>query len=1101
MSVTSSVFRSVIAADRVDYPTLERSIQRWWDEQNIRQRYLKRNEQSGKQYAFLDGPITANNPMGVHHAWGRTYKDLYQRYKTMQGYRQRYQNGFDCQGLWVEVNVEQDLGIKTKRDIEEYGIAEFVERCKERVYTYAQRQTEQSIRLGYWMDWGHDYYTMSDENNYTIWSFLKKCKERGLIYKGRDVMPWCPRCATGISNMEMESEGYKEVSHLSLDVRFPLTNQPGAYLLAWTTTPWTLAANVAAAVHPDLPYVKVEQDGEFYYLAEALLPVLKQLKGRDKGDYHVVETLKGSDMVGWSYRGPFDELPAEQGVVHTVVPWKDVSASEGTGIVHIAPGCGREDFGLSKEFKLAVIAPVDEFGVYLEGYDWLTGQAASDVGQQVAENLRQKGMLYRPQNYSHRYPTCWRCKTELIFRLVDEWFISMETLRYEIMEVVRQIKWIPSFGFEREMDWLRNMDDWMISKKRYWGLALPIYDCPKCGNFEIIGNKEELKARAVAGWEEFDGHTPHRPWIDAVKVACSNCGEVVSRIKDVGNPWLDAGIVPYSTLHYYTNHEYWQQWFPADFVTESFPGQFRNWFYSMLVMSTVMENTAPFKTLFGFATLMGEDGTPMHKSKGNLVVFDDAAERVGSDTMRWLYTNHAPEQNLNFPRIPTDEEMEKSAQTGLPVRLSEKWMLVRRTLDKIWNVYWFFVTYANIDQFDPTQYQLPAEKRSELDRWILSELQQTIQTVTNGLDNYDTVEPSEAMQAFLDDLSNWYLRRSRERIWAAGMEDDKIAAYLTLYECLTALLTLLAPFVPFVTEELYQNLVRSVNPKAPLSVHLCDWPQVNQALVNEQLTNDTHLVMRVVGLGRAAREKAQIKVRQPLNALYVRVPSQAEEEALQRLSEQVLEELNIKQLHLMSGESDMLAYTLKPQVKVLGPKYGPLVQKILKMFKAFDAHDTQAAAQQLKTTGKLKLTVDPVDGTQVELTAEEIEVSSTARPGFVTAEESGYIVALETTITPELREEGLIRDLTHYVQDMRKRAGLNIEDHIGLAFYTEDVELARMLTDYSRAIKDETLADYGLISISPENVPPFEELYRENISPTSVKKLEGYTIEVVLGKM
>ncbi len=1098
MSVKSTVFQPVTAADRVDYPRLEQTIQKWWDENKVLEMYLYRNEQSEKRYSFLDGPITANNPMGVHHAWGRTYKDLYQRFKTMQGYKQRYQNGFDSQGLWVEVEVEKSLGLKTKREIEEYGIADFVERCKERVFTYARRQTEQSIRLGYWMNWGHDYYTLSDENNYTIWSFLKKCNERGFIYKGHDVMPWCPRCATGISNMEMESEGYKEVTHLSLYVRFPLVDRPNEYLLAWTTTPWTLAANVAVAVHPDLPYVKVEQDGEFYYLAEQLLPVLKALKGRDKGDYHVVETLKGSDMVGWSYRGPFDELPAEQGVVHTVVPWKDVSASEGTGIVHIAPGCGREDFGLSKEFNLAVVAPVDEFGVYVAGYDWLTGQHASEVGQEIAENLTQKGLLYRPQNYKHRYPTCWRCKTELLFRLVDEWFISMETLRYEIMDVVKQITWLPAFGFDREMDWLRNMDDWMISKKRYWGLALPVYDCPKCGTFEVIGSKEELEERAVAGWQEFEGHSPHRPWIDAVKVRCQKCGEEVSRVKEVGNPWLDAGIVPYSTLHYRTDSSYWKQWFPADFVTESFPGQFRNWFYSMLVMSTVLENTAPFKTLFGFATLMGEDGTPMHKSKGNLVVFDDAADRVGSDTMRWLYTNHNPEQNLSFPRIPSEEDMEKSAQTGMPVRLSEKWMQVRKTLDKIWNVYWFFVTYANIDQFNPIQHQVSVEQRSDLDRWILSELQMTVREVTNGLEQYDSVKPSEALQDFLDDLSNWYLRRSRERIWASGLETDKQSAYLTLYECLTTLITLLSPFMPFMTEELHQNLVRNVDEQAPFSVHLCDWPQVKEELIDEQLTRETHLVMRLVGLGRAAREKAQIKVRQPLNALYVRVPGAAEEEALTRLKDQVLEELNIKQLELMSNDSDMLAYTLKPQVKVMGPKYGPLVQKILAVLKGLDEHSVQIAARQLEQKGAFFLAVE---GQEIELAKEEVNVASTARPGFVTAEERGYIVALETTITPELRDEGLIRDLTHYVQDMRKKAGLNIEDHIGLALYTDDIPLARTLVDYQWEIARETLAKNVLVSISQRDYPSFDETYREKISPDSMKKLEGYTIEVVLGKM
>jgi len=1097
VSIKTNVFRSVTAADRVDYPELERAVQKWWDEQGILQQYLHRNDQSDRQYSFLDGPITANNPMGVHHAWGRTYKDIYQRYKTMLGYKQRYQNGFDCQGLWVEVEVEKELGFKTKLDIEVFGIAEFVQLCKDRVFKFAKRMTEQSIRLGYWMDWGNDYYTLSDENNYTIWSFLKKCHERGLIYKGHDVMTWCPRCATGISNMETLSENYQETSHLSLYVRFPLLERPGEYLIVWTTTPWTLAANVAAAVHPDLPYVKVEQDGEFYYIAEALLPVLKALKGRDKGDYHVVESLIGSDLVGWKYRGPFDELPAEQGVVHTVIPWKEVSATEGTGIVHIAPGCGREDFALSKEFNLPVIAPVDQFGVYIEDYDWLTGLKASEVGQQIADNLVQKNLLYRPQNYKHRYPICWRCKTELIFRLVDEWYISMDQLRYEIMDIVHQIDWIPAFGLERELDWLRNMDDWMISKKRYYGLALPIYDCPECGTFEVIGSDEELKERATSGWEEFEGHSPHRPWVDAVKIQCKKCGSEVSRIKDVGNPWLDAGIVPFSTLHYRTNRNYWGQWFPADFVTESFPGQFKNWFYSMLVMSTVLEKQAPFKTLFGYALLMGEDGTPMHKSKGNLVVFDDAAERVGSDTMRWLFANHNPEQNLSFPRIPTDEDMEKSARTGLPVRLSEKWMLVRRMLDKLWNVYGFFVTYANIDAFDPLKFQLSVAQRSELDRWILSELQKTIREVTNGLEQYDTSRPANAMQEFLENLSNWYLRRSRERFWKTGMDNDKVAAYLTLYECFTTLVTLLAPTMPFITEKMYQNLVRSVNTNTPSSVHLCDWPKVNEELLDESLSSETQLVMRIVSLGRAAREKAQIKVRQPLNALYVRVLNRLEEDALVRHSEQVLEELNIKHLHFMSSDSDMLAYTLKPQVKILGPKYGPLVQKILAAFKSLDTRGAHEAANLLKETGTLNFTID---GQQIELTSDEVEVIATARSGFVTTEERGYVVALETTITSELREEGLVRDLTHYIQDMRKKAGFNIEDHIALTLYT-DQELASILHRHETTMRSETLANSLSIREDQPATQIQGEAYRENISPHELKKLESYTLEVVLARL
>jgi isoleucyl-tRNA synthetase len=923
----TTVFQPALPANRVDYPALERQVQDWWDAHSIMQKYLERNEQSEKRFSFIDGPITANNPMGVHHAWGRTYKDLFQRFKTMQGFRQRYQNGFDCQGLWVEVEVEKELGMKTKRDIETYGIAAFVERCKERVLRFSKVQTEQSIRLGEWMHWDNSYYTMSDENNYTIWHFLKRCNEKGYIYKGTDVMPWCPRCATGISDMEI-NEGRWEVTHTSVYVRFPLTDREREYLLIWTTTPWTLPANVAAAVNPDLTYVKVKQDGDFYYLSQDVLPKLQKLRGREKGEAEVVEVLSGRNMLGWHYHGPFDELPAEQGVEHTVISWDEVSAAEGTGIVHIAPGCGREDFGLSKEHHLAVLAPIDESGVYVDGYGWLTGHSVTEVADDgktnvvaryVFDNLKEKGLFYQTESYQHVYPHCWRCGTELIFRLVGEWFISMRELRYQMMEHVRHVRWIPSFGLDRELDWLRNMEDWMISKKRYWGLALPIYDCPACGTFEVIGSETELKARAVEGWEEFEGHTPHRPWVDAVKIACSKCGAVVSRIKDVGNPWLDAGIVPYSTLDYRHNRDYWREWFPADFITESFPGQFRNWFYSMLVMSAALEDTEPFKTVLGFATLLDERGEEMHKSKGNSIEFDKAAELVGADSMRWLYTNHPPEQNLRFPRIPTEKDAAE-AHKGQPIRLSDLWLNARTALDKLWNVYSFFVTYANIDGFDPTRRSLPISERSDLDRWVLSELQQTISDVTRGLELFDTRPAAQAIGAFLENLSNWYVRRSRRRFWKSEEDNDKVAAYLTLYECLITVVKLLAPFTPFLAEALYQNLVVSVDRNAPESVHLNDWPVADAALVDERLARETRLVMRVVNLGRAAREKAQIRVRQPLSVLYARVTSDDERASLERLAGQVLEELNIKRLDFLPAESDMLVYTLKPRVSVLGPK-------------------------------------------------------------------------------------------------------------------------------------------------------------------------------------
>jgi len=503
------VFKPV--STKVDFPALERETLRWWYESGVVEKYLKRNEKSKKRWSFIDGPITANNPMGVHHAWGRTYKDLYQRFHTMLGERQRYQNGFDCQGLWVEVEVEKELGFTSKQDIEAYGIARFVEKCKERVWKYAAVQTEQSKRLGYFMDWDNSYYTMSDENNYMIWHFLKVCHERGWIYRGADVMPWCPRCATGLSEMEV-SEGYQERTHTSLFARFPLEGRDREYLLVWTTTPWTLAANVAAAVHPDLTYQKVKQGDDIYYVAREAVP------NAIRGEYEVVGEVKGSDMLGWRYRGPFDELPAEQGVEHRVIPWDAVDAAEGTGIVHIAPGAGREDYQLGKEHNLAVVAPLDESGVYVDGFDWLTGMRVATVAEPIVENLREKGLLYHAYPHTHRYPTCWRCGTDLVFRLVEEWYIAVDPWREQIMEVAKAVRWIPEFGLERELDWLRNMDDWMISKKRYWGLALPIWTCDACGWFDVIGSETELKERAVAGWEEFEGHTPHRPWGDAVKI-------------------------------------------------------------------------------------------------------------------------------------------------------------------------------------------------------------------------------------------------------------------------------------------------------------------------------------------------------------------------------------------------------------------------------------------------------------------------------------------------------------------------------------------------------------------------------------------------------
>ena len=642
------MFRPVPA--NPDFPALERDTLTWWKETGAFEK-LRQLRAGGPTWSFMDGPITANNPMGVHHAWGRTYKDLFQRYKAMRGYDQRWQNGFDCQGLWVEVNVEKDLGFKTKKDIAAYGLAPFVILCKQRVLNYAAVQTEQSIRLGMWMDWndpellrylrdqlgqdpnatitlpgprgalrsakpvtgtveqlvgqlglpqlGGSYFTFSDKNNYDIWRFLKTCHDHGWVYKGTDVMPWCWRCGTGISQHEIVTEGYIEKADPGLTVRFPLLDRPGEALLVWTTTPWTLTSNVAAAVGPELTYVKVKQGEEVLYLSRGTVRMLK-------GAYEVLGELSGKELEGWHYAGPFDDLPANQHAggwsepglrrlfaripesavqAHRIILWDAVGEAEGTGIVHIAPGCGAEDFQLHKQYDLPVVAPLDENGVYLDGFGWLTGKHVSEVTEPIVAALRANGRFYRLEDYTHRYPQCWRCATPLVFRLVDEWYIGMDGLRKPLLDITEQIRWIPEFGKDRELDWLRNMHDWMISKKRYWGLALPIWECAACGHFDVIGSREELRARAVAGWEVFDGHSPHRPYIDAVQVKCSACGAAAERIKDVGNPWLDAGIVSFSTLGYGEDMERWRKWFPADFITESFPGQFRNWFYSLLTMA------------------------------------------------------------------------------------------------------------------------------------------------------------------------------------------------------------------------------------------------------------------------------------------------------------------------------------------------------------------------------------------------------------------------------------------------------------------------------------------------------------------------------------
>ncbi len=1216
----------------------EHEVLKFWEENGIFDKLRQQN--AGKpKWNFLDGPITANNPMGVHHAWGRTYKDAYQRFFAMTGHELRYQNGFDCQGLWVEVEVEKELKLGSKTAIAEYGIDKFVNVCKRRVLTFAARQTEQSIRLGYWTDWddpatlrflaskigtdevitittpsgqtasgtaselvarlgnaewGGSYFTFSTENNETIWAFLKKCFARGKIYRGYDVMPWSGRGGSAYSQMEV-ADGRKLTVHKSVFVRFPIVGKPGSpidptdhgratpasptseYLLVWTTTPWTLTSNVAAAVNPDLEYVKLcsKRDGAVYYFAKDNLefqrlakefkegfgrpewawpsgvPKLKSIGQifKEQGGYEIEGTIKGSEMIGWEYTGPFDDLPAqhEPGGVpfdarvkelcgakcHRVVDGgRDfkgnpmVVAGEGTGIVHIAPGCGDVDHVLGQQLGIVGIAPLGEDGKFFDGFGPFTGREATDpaTAEFVFECLKQKELLVAVEKYPHIYPHCWRTGDELVFRLVDEWFINMDW-RDEIKEVTAAIRWLPESvnGKERELEWLTSMRDWMISKKRFWGLALPIWfeeyevNGEKRLDFEVMGSLAELKERAVEGWDVLEGHTPHRPWIDAVKIRNPQTGRLMSRVVDVGNPWLDAGIVPFSTTQFNTNREAWQSQYPLDFVTECFPGQFRNWFYSMLSLATMMmweegkdeggrmkdeENTAaeshssfrlhpsafqkrPFKTLLGHRLVMNEEGQPMHKSDGSAIWFEEAAEQIGVDTMRWMYLAQNPASDLRFgtrhkdkpvtietPDGPTNVTLE-----GVPVCevVSKPADEVRRQiLIPLWNSYAFFVNYARLDEFDPLAPPVPVADRPEIDRWILSNLQVLIATAHKEFADYNVAEFCRTAAAFIDDLSNWYIRRNRRRFWRSrnASDTDKLAAYQTLFEVLVTLTKLLAPCIPYLTERMYLNLlygpVNRLNFKIqsdafPIaSVHLCSYPMPDANLLDPDLNSRMALAQLVVKLGHKLREESDLRVRQPLAELRFACQDPQQRAAIERLADVIEEELNIKKLTSCDHLDDLVTYVYKPNQKALGPKHGKLLGAITQTLATADP----AILAPIRRGENVTLTIN---GTAVTLVPGDLFISTQQAAAWISTDDQGVQVALSTQLTTELLQEGIARDFVRQVQQLRKDANLEIQDRIKVCYATEDADVIAAMVGWADYIKAETLAN----SVEPStSLPP-----------------------------
>jgi isoleucyl-tRNA synthetase len=1006
----------------LDFSAIERDVLGFWVQNNVFDKYKKRNSDSDKLFRFIDGPITSNNPMGVHHVLGRTLKDVYQRYHAMLGERQRFQNGHDCQGLWIEVEVEKFLGLNSKKEILDYSLEKFSTACRARVDKFSTMQQEQSKRLGQFMDWENSYLTMDDNNIEHIWYFLSVVHERNWLYKGHRVMPWCPRCSTSLSAHEM-ADSYETLVHDSVYLRLPLKGKKNEYFLVWTTTPWTLSSNVALAVNPDMEYVVAKQGKTVYYLASSLLSLLD-------GGYEVLETVTGAEIVGLEFAGPFDEIPLQQNVKHEVIPWLEVSVAEGTGIVHIAPGCGAEDHELGQEHGLPALSPITEDGMMMDSCgEELAGKHASAVGQLVFDSLDRKGYLYKVEAYEHKYPTCWRCKTELLFRLVTEWFIATDKIRQELLEAAESVKWIPASAGKRMEDWLTNMGDWCISRRRFWGLPLPFFECD-CGELTVVKTKNHLRKLAVKTELVDQLQELHRPWIDDVLIQCPVCKQEVTRVQDVGDCWLDAGIVPFSTLNYLTDRDYWREWFPADLVLEMVE-QVRLWFYSQLFMSVTLEGQAPYRMVGTHGKVNDERGDPFHKTSPNFIPFDEAAEKLGADPMRWFFCSRDTLQDVNFSNNPVVE--------------------VKRKFGPFWNALLFFMTNAEADGLEPGQHLL-ASASDPVDHWILARLNFLIEQVKQHLDALDTRSFTREVEKFLEDLTNWWLRLNRQRFWKHELDESKLAAYNVLYRCLKTTATLVAPLMPFLAEFFHQRLTRAFEQDVPLSVHLMDYPISGQ--VDQELLEEFTEVKKVVSLGLKSRAEKNLRVRQPLSvvkATTVNLPVQR----LEKFHEHVKRALNVKTVDFVEDPSSLSKHVIKPNFKILGPRHGNNVTRLAEALENLD----QESVKSVVVGKNLVLDYRGTDGfvRRLRLDPSEMVVSTKQEEGQHTVTNEGVSLTLNTRLSEELLDEGLARDFVRSVQNARKQAGLTITDEI-ILFIGGAEEAVQPVMKFQEYIQRETLS-------------------------------------------
>lgn len=1012
-----------MAEEKNLFVDLEHQVMELWEKEKYYDKLVAKNK-GNKMFRFLDGPITANNPMGIHHAWGRSIKDIFIRYKSMRGYDCRRQNGFDSQGLWVEVEVEKQLGFKTKKDIEEYGMDKFTQACKDRVKHFSGIITEQSKRLGQWMDWENSYYTNTDENIGGIWYFLKKCDENGWIQREYKPMPWCPRCGTSLSEHEMTGS-YKLMTHNSVYFKLPV-KELNSKILVWTTTPWTLSSNVALAVNPEIDYVevKVRSDEQTIILAKNAIGHL----GDDK--LEVLRAFKGEELVGLHYETCFNTIPAQKDIDHKIVAWEDVAADEGTGVVHIAPGCGIEDFELGERLGLPKVMPIDDMGIYLDGFDWMSGKDSHTIADEVFEHLKADNKLYKVEPHEHSYPVCWRCKSEVVFRLVPAWYIRTEELKPRLMKAADSVKWEPASNGKRMHDWLTNMGDWNISRKRYYGMPLPFYPCD-CGHVTVVGSRKELHDLAVDPAKVDALPELHRPWVDEIQIKCPKCGKPVSRVTEIGDVWLDAGIVPFSTFGYFSDKEQWKKNFPAEWVTEMHE-QVRLWFYSMLFMSVVLEDRAPYERVLTNSTVVAEDGTKFSKT-GFMIKFDEAAEKIGADTVRYLYAGAPNSNDVRFGYNLGDE--------------------ARRKMLSYWNIYTFFDTYAQLDKPDFSNYKPDPELMSPTDKWLIVRTNEFIKKATESMDDYKVYVLVKDFEVFADDISNWYIRTNRRRFWKTDDEQDKMVAYWTLFTALKACTQIMAPVIPFMTEYIWQNLIKKVLPGAPESVHLSDWPAVTEGFEDNSIIEKTALAREVIAVAMRLRNEQQIKVRQPLNKLFVCCDGDTADK-IRTFEKNILDELNIKSIEYLSDVNELEDKYLTVNFKVAGAVLKQNVNKMKQTLEELDDEQMKALACAAEQGAKVT-----VPGWEGEFEPSIFTVMNKTKKGIVSAEFSAGAVAVDVVLTETLLKEGVVRDVIRQCQLIRKEAGYQVEQRVRVSVSVEDEFILSALTEKKDYIMSELLAD------------------------------------------